>query len=255
MNANTIFLIIQLLIFFLLISCLFVGDTYLTYMIFNASAYTCESFNNITTTVDTTTAATTVSTTTQAPSTTVPSTTQAPSTTVPSTTQAPTTTVPSTTQTPTTTLPRTTALPTKSISQYSSCYKLSDAQVGFARFKIIMFWVLFLCVTVVLIYNLAKLYPQNQILFGIIIAITLIMSIFIIVGGAFMTQYGFLGDNKTCIMPTANASAPQIKSSEYCYNLNQTELNFAKIAVVFGWMYSFAAIITIGVFIWEKNLG
>jgi hypothetical protein len=81
------------------------------------------------------------------------------------------------------------------------------------------------------------------------------MSIFIIVGGAFMTQYGFLGDNKTCIMPTANASAPQIKSSEYCYNLNQTELNFAKIAVVFGWMYSFAAIITIGLFIWEKNFG
>ena len=118
-----------------------------------------------------------------------------------------------------------------------------------------MFWVLFLCVTGALIYRLAKLYTQNQILFGIIIAITLIMSIFIIVGGAFMTQYGFLGDNKTCIMPTANASAPQIKSSEYCYNLNQTELNFAKISVVFGWMYSFAAIITIGVFIWEKNLG
>jgi len=56
-------------------------------------------------------------------------------------------------------------------------------------------------------------------------------------------------------MPTANASVPQIKSSEYCYNLNKTELNFAKISVVFGWIYSFVAIITIGLFIWEKNLG
>jgi len=206
MDASTIFLIIHLLIFFLLISCLIVGDTYLTYMIFNASAYTCESFYNIPV--------------------------------------APPPPPPPPAITFSTT-----------ISQYSSCYKLSDAQVGFARFKIIMFWVLFLCVTGALIYRLAKLYPRNQILFGIIIAITLIMSIFIIVGGAFMTQYGFLGDNKTCIMPTANASAPQIKSSEYCYNLNQTELNFAKIAVVFGWMYSFAAIITIGLFIWEKNFG
>ena len=217
MNANTIFLIIQLLIFFLLISCLIVGDTYLTYMIFNASAYTCESFVNIPITVDTDNVNGILDN------------------------------IPITLDT--------TDLPTKSISQYSSCYKLSDAQVGFARFKIIMFWVLFLCVTGALIYRLAKLYTQNQILFGIIIAITLIMSIFIIVGGAFMTQYGFLGDNKTCIMPTANASAPQIKSSEYCYNLNQTELNFAKISVVFGWIYSFAAIITIGLFIWEKNLG
>ena len=221
MDANTILLIIQLLIFFLLISSLIVGDTYLTYMIFNASAYTCESFDNITNIVNNTT------------------------------TPAPTTTPAATTIQAATT----TALLTKSISQYSSCYKLSDAQLGFVRFKIIMFWVLFLCVSGALIYRLAKLYPQNQILFGIIIAITLIMSIFIIVGGVFMTQYGFTGGNKTCMMPTANASAPQIKSSEYCYNLNQTELNFAKIAVVFGWMYSFAAIITIGLFIWEKNLG
>ena len=81
----------------------------------------------------------------------------------------------------------------------------------------------------------------------IIIAITLIMSIFIIVGGAFMTQYGFTGGNKTCLISTA----PQSKTAQYCFNLNETELNFAKIAVIFGWIYSFAAIITIGMFIYR----
>ena len=102
---------------------------------------------------------------------------------------------------------------------------------------------------------LAKLYNKNEIVFGILIAITLIMSIIIIVGGVFMTQYGFTGGNKTCMMPTINAIIPQTKSTEYCYNMNDIELSFAKISVVFGWLYSFAAIITIGLFLWEANLG
>ena len=70
-----------------------------------------------------------------------------------------------------------------------------------------------------------------------------------------MTQYGFAGGNKTCIMPTTKQSAPQVKSTEYCYNLNDTEMRFARISVVFGWMYTFAAIFIIGVFIWKANLG
>ena len=97
---------------------------------------------------------------------------------------------------------------------------------------------------------LANWYDNNQIVFGILIAITLIMSIIIIVGGAFMTQYGFTGGNKTCMMPNT-----QTKSTEYCYNLNDIEIGFAKIAVIFGWLYSFVAIITIGLFLWEVNLG
>jgi hypothetical protein len=205
MNANTIFLIIQLLIFFLFVSCLIVGDTYLTYMVFNSRSYVCESFDNTQTIASDTTV--------------------------------------------------TTALPTQPTSQYSSCYNLTNTQLGFARFKIIAFWVLLVCITGVSIYMFAKLYSQNQVLFGFIIAVTLIMTIFIITGGVLITQYGFAGSNKNCIMPTENATAPQIKSTKYCYNLNSTELIFAKIAVVFGWMYSFAAIITIGLFIWEANLG
>ena len=118
-----------------------------------------------------------------------------------------------------------------------------------------MFWLLFLCITGAGVYMLVKLLPKNQIFFGIILAITFIISIFIIVGGAFMTQYGFTGVNKTCLMPIANPSDPQIKSTKYCNNLNKTELNFAKISVIFGWMYSFAAIITVGLFLWEANLG
>jgi len=240
MNANTIFLIIQLLIFCLFISCLIVGDTYLTYMVFNARTYMCEGFNNVPTIVPTTAASTTTASTTAA-STTAASTTTA-STTTASTTAAATTAA-------------TTTLPSLSTSQYSTCYSLSAAQLGFVRFKIVMFWILFVCITGFAIYRISKLYSQNQILFSIIIAITIIMAIFIIVGGVFMTQYGFTGSNKTCQMPNANISEPQIKKTEYCYNLNSVELDFAKMAVVFGWMYSFAAIITIGLFLWEKNFG
>jgi len=218
MNANTIFLIIQLLIFCLFISCLIVGDTYLTYMIFNASTYTCEPFIDVPTIATSTTAA-------------------------------------ATTTAATTTAATTTTLPSQPTAQYSSCYSLSATQLGFVRFKIVMFWLLFLCITGALVYMLVKLLEKNQILFGSILTIICIMSIVIIVGGVFMTQYGFTGGNKTCQMPIANPTDPQIKSTVYCYNLNKTELNFAKISVVFGWIYSFAAIITIGLFLWSTNLG
>ena len=205
MNANTIFLIIQLLIYFLFISCLLVGDTYLSYMIYNSNALTCEA---------------------------------------PTTTLQPTSTAVSTITTAST--PAT--IPSVATSQYSVCYNLTDAQLGFVRFKIVMFWILCFIMTAGTIYMFSKLYHNNEILFGIIIAITLIMTVFIIVGGVFMTQYAFAGGKKSCNVSTG-------KSTEYCYNLNDTELGFAKMSVVFGWLYSFSAIITIGLFIWEANLG
>ena len=236
--------LIQILLFFLLISCLIVGDTYLTYMMFNAKAYTCESFENLPITLlDITQAATTQAETTQA-ATTQAETTQA-ATTQAATTQAATTQA-ATTQAATT---------PKSTSQYSSCYNLSTTQLGFARFKIIVFWILFVGFTGGAIYSLFRLMHHNQILFKIAIAITLLMSIFIIVGGVFMTQYGFSGENNNCFMPTTNPTTPQDKTSLYCYNLNDTELGFARIAVVFGWLYSFAAIFLVGMFLWDANLG
>jgi len=194
-------------------------------MVFNSNTYTCESFGDTTTTVPSTTVANTTVANTTAASTTIPS------------------------------KPIITSSPTHLTSQYSVCYSLSDTQLGFARFKIIAFWVLFLFMTGAALYVLSKLYSNNHILFGILITITLLMSIIIIVGGVFMTQYGFTGGNKTCLMPTFSANTPQIKSTEYCYNMNDIELSFTKIAVVFGWLYSFAAIITIGLFLWEANLG
>ena len=220
MNANTIFLIIQLLIYFLFISCLLVGDTYLSYMIYNSNALTCEA--PTTTLQPTSTAASTTSTAASTTSTAASTTSTAASTTAPNSTVA--------------------------TYNYSVCYDLTDAQLGFVRFKIVMFWILCFIMTAGAIYMFSKLYHNNEILFGIIIAITLIMTVFIIVGGVFMTQYAFAGGKKSCNVSTG-------KSNEYCYNLNDTELGFAKMSVVFGWLYSFSAIITIGLFIWEANLG
>jgi hypothetical protein len=115
-----------------------------------------------------------------------------------------------------------------------------------------MFWILFVGFTIYAIYGLIRFKHHNELLMKIAIVITLLMSIFILVGGVFMSMYGFNGGNKTCM---TNPASPEDKTSIYCYNLNDTELGFARIAVVFGWLYSFAAIFTVGMFLWEANVG
>ena len=213
MNAYFIFLITQILLYFLLISCFLVGDTFITYMIFNSQPLNCvlnEPFeitqNNTTTTANNTT-----------------------------------TTAPKATD-PTTTAPAITA------TSSSMCYSLTPTQLGFIRFKIVVFWILFVVITGFVVYKLFKKQHENILVLGLIIA-TLIMSVFIIVGGAFLTQFGFTGQNKTCFDTGVKGS----KSTHYCFNLNQTELNFAKIPAVLGWLYSVIVIIFIGIMIYQTN--
>jgi len=230
MNAYFIFLITQILLYFLLISCFLVGDTFITYMIFNSQPLNCvlnepfEITENNTTTTD--------------PKATDPATTVNNTTTTANNT---TTTAPKATD-PTTTAPAITA------TSSSMCYSLTPTQLGFIRFKIVVFWILFVVITGFVVYKLFKKQHENILVLGLIIA-TLIMSVFIIVGGAFLTQFGFTGQNKTCFDTGVKGS----KSTHYCFNLNQTELNFAKIPAVLGWLYSVIVIIFIGIMIYQTN--
>lgn len=208
MDANTVFLILQLLLFLLFVAVIIVGDVYLTYMVFNSSSYTCENFDN-------------------------PTTTQKPVKETPSTTAA------------------------KPI--HSPCYNLSTAQLGFARFMNIVFWILFAVVTLGSIYMLYSYLGDNEVLFIFAIAILITMSVFILVGGIFLTQYVFNGDSKNCYMPiptvTGTATTkPASTTSQYCYDMSDTKLTFAKIAVVFNWLYSIVTILTLGAFIYQANL-
>jgi hypothetical protein len=260
MDANRIFLIIQLLLFLLLLSSLITGDVYLTYMIFNAKSYACEGFENVITTqaastlAATTQAASTLAATTQA-ATTLAATTQA-ATTLAATTQAATTqaattqaatTIAATTQAATTTAALKQA-PAAGTKQYPSCYPLSKTELGFARFKVVMFWLLFTGISLAAMFFIKKKLGNNGIVFGIAISATFIMCIFILVGGIFMTQYAFIGDNKSCLTGGG-------KSTQHCYNLNNVEIEFAKISVIFGWLYTFIAIAGIGLYIWDANVG
>jgi hypothetical protein len=143
--------------------------------------------------------------------------------------------------------------PTIPTSSYSVCYPLTTPQIGFARFKAVMFWLLYIIMSGCGVYIVVKTIGGNPVLLSIAMAITLIMCILLLVGGVFMTQFAFNGSNKTCLIPTATPNAKQEKTDEYCYNLNDAELSFAKMSVVFGWIYTFAFIISTGLFIWQAN--
>jgi hypothetical protein len=133
------------------------------------------------------------------------------------------------------------------MNNYSLCYELTNTQLGFARFKMAVFWILYVIITCVLIYGILKLFKYDyHVIFAIITTFTVILSVFILVGGAFMTKFVFNGDNKSCKNPS---------KVQYCYNMNDIELVFAKIATVFGWLYSIIGSFVIGMFIWEANFG
>ena len=199
MDANTVFLILQLFFFLLFVAVIIFGDVYLTYMVFNSSSYTCENF------INPTIKGKSPDTTTIKPF-------------------------------------------------YSVCYNLSSAQIGFAKFMTIMFWILFTVFTFSAIYLLYSYLDNNELIFIIAIAILIVMSVFILVGGIFLSQYVFTGESKNCFLPntplqTANTTI------QYCYNMDNIKLSFSKIAVVFNWIYSIAIILGLGAFIYQANLG
>ena len=110
-----------------------------------------------------------------------------------------------------------------------------------------MFWIFYVFITLGLIYYLVKIWSLSGSILIVLIGIIFIMSIFILVGGIFTTQYLFNGENKTCPI-----SATQY--TLFCYNLNDAQLAFSRISTVFGWIYSFIVIFGLGAFIFQANL-
>ena len=180
MDANTIFLILQLFVFLSFVVVIIFGNIYLTYMVFNSSSYTCENFANPTIKEKS---------------------------------------------------PVTTAI--KPI--YSVCYNLSSAQIGFAKVITIIFWILFTIFTFSAMYLLYSYLGDNELIFIIAISILIVISVFVLVGGIFLTQYVFTGESKNCYLPNTPLQSNNT-TSQYCYNMNNIELFFSKIAVIFNWI-------------------
>jgi hypothetical protein len=263
-DANTVFLSIQIIIFLTFVACLLVGDTYITYMIFNSSSYSCEGFDNPS------------KTNTPIISIASPNASSSPASSSP-TSSSPAKVklvIPPSKITllppPKPILPPAPKLTARAkvalvpkLNNYSVCYNLTDTQIGFTKFKIILFWITFAAITLGALVLLYKAIGNNEVLFAILASCLIVLSVFILVGGIYTTQYVFYGENKNCIMPsttatttaTATAKSTSGKAIEYCINLNDTKMSFAKMSVVFGWIYSIITIFSIGSFIFQANLG
>lgn len=298
-NVNKVIIIIQILLYLLLVSCLIVGDTYLLYMIFNSSSNTCEGF------VDTPTP-TPTPTLTPAPTSTLSAVAQAIlaaqaaaqaaqaaaklaadaaneaakkaadaaeqaklqaiandatkaaadaqqayqsalNAKTPEEAQAAAKLAAQAAANASSAYDRAIGKKPPVYNNYSTCYELTDTQLGFAKFKMVLFWVLYSVITIGIIYLIYRLFKYDyHVLFATIMTLTVILSVFILVGGVFMTRFVFYGGNKSC---------KDSAGTQFCYNLNDAETVFARLSTLFGVIYTLVGSFVVGMFIWEANFG
>jgi uncharacterized membrane protein len=114
-----------------------------------------------------------------------------------------------------------TTLPAKGGSiQNNTCIKLDNVQLGFTKFRIVLFWITFIALTIVGGY-----FGVLSIKLGvpgiILIILGIILWTSILVGGIFLSQFIFESSAKNC-----NGD------NNFCYDLNEAQLFFSKITSV-----------------------
>jgi hypothetical protein len=134
------------------------------------------------------------------------------------------TTIPATTITSATT----TMAPTKKLIRNNTCIDLNTTQMGFARFRIAMYWIIFILLTGLCGYGSIALASYGW-LGMLFIFIGLVLWIFLFVGGIFLSQFVFQASTKNCN-----------NSNYYCYDLNNAQIVFAKMASIFSFITTFA---------------
>lgn len=196
MDYNKVLLVFLILLTLTLISALLVGDYYLTQISFSSTGLLCENFDN--------------------------------------------TTAPAVMQTTTPTILQSTLSATQSQLQpkavmaipNSACIKLDKLQIGFARFKIVLFWVMFVAMVAFLVYALMNVGNQNLMIVLSVLGLPLVISI--LVGGIFLTLFVFNAKFKKCV-----------NDEYYCYDLDETQIGFARLTSIFNWLYTVALSILI----------
>lgn len=129
-----------------------------------------------------------------------------------------------------TTIPVTTTMttiPIQKLVRNSTCTDLDATQIGFARFRMAMYWIIFILLTFLGVYGGIALasYRWLEIFF---VFIGFIVWLFGLIGGIFLSQFVFQASTKNCN-----------NSSYYCYYLNNAEIIFARMASVFCFMTTF----------------
>ena len=212
MNPNHILAIVLILILSTLFSCLIAGDVFLSKIAFSASPLICDSFDNANTSPSETTlpSATTLSTIITQSTISMPS--------VPSVT-----TLQLHLQNNPFTVPN------------NACINLSSTEIGFAKFRLIMFWIMFAVLTVLLGIAIVAIAYANIIASIILGTLGISLWVFMLVGGIYLSKFAFESTQKNCNNPS--------NMTNYCYNLTNPQIFFAKLTSVLCFPMTFATII------------
>jgi hypothetical protein len=113
-------------------------------------------------------------------------------------------------------------------NKYKSCAELDNVQVGFAKFRIVMYWIMFIVLTI-----LGSYFGINILNFGtigmVILGLGIILWIFMLVGGVFLSQFSFEASEKKCN-----------NNTNYCYDLNDAQIFFARLTSIMCFPMTFA---------------
>jgi hypothetical protein len=128
--------------------------------------------------------------------------------------------------------------PMQNLVRNNTCIDLDNTQLGFARFRIVIFWITFVLLTGVIAYILWTKYTtilkSRYLLLALIGGFT--FWLLILIGGAFLTQFAFNAVAKNCN-----------NSSKYCYDLeNEHKINIARITSVFCFIFTIATTALLG---------
>ena len=124
---------------------------------------------------------------------------------------------------------------TDDITKINRAIKLNDGQVGFARFRVVLNWIVFImltCLSFLLIKNykteISSMGLEIYILYTILLNL---LWLFLLVGGIFISKYVFTADTTKCN-----------DSDYYYYNLTDSALNLVKIYSVLSFLITFGII-------------
>ena len=122
-----------------------------------------------------------------------------------------------------------------------TCAELDNVQLGFARFRLVIFWIMFTALSAGLVYV-----GVDSMSFGtggiILFSLCLILWIFMLVGGIYLSKFAFESSSNKCN-----------NTSVYCYDLNDAEIFFTKVTSIFCFPMTFAVLGTL-VYLMYKSI-
>ena len=106
----------------------------------------------------------------------------------------------------------------------NACINLTTTEIGFAKFRIVMFWIMFAVLTVLLGMAIVLIASANIIATIFVGVLGISLWVLMLLGGIYLTQFAFFATPKNCNNPG--------NISNYCYDLSTTQLGFAKLTAV-----------------------